>query len=202
MRFSRLLAAALAVVLPASPVWATIYTADFEDVPLGGHYDYAAPFHTVSALGGIGSGDASNRFLLLDVFNDGRQDFSYFLLGLGDSFILPDNTATQYEAVLLSFDIFIPTGGALYLNGFHYYDSEGHIPPTGSWQHIVAPTYHRYGSIVGILGTGAAVDNLVFDNFASSRFVPEPATWAMMVLGFGMLGTAIRGRRRQLSFDK
>ena len=31
----------------------------------------------------------------------------------------------------------------------------------------------------------------------ASRGVPEPATWAMMLLGFGGLGVALRSRRRQ-----
>jgi hypothetical protein len=28
--------------------------------------------------------------------------------------------------------------------------------------------------------------------------VPEPATWALMILGFGMAGGAVRSRRRDL----
>ena len=30
--------------------------------------------------------------------------------------------------------------------------------------------------------------------------VPEPASWAMMLLGFGAVGGAVRGQRRKLSF--
>lgn len=33
-----------------------------------------------------------------------------------------------------------------------------------------------------------------FDNLASGA-VPEPATWAMMILGFGVIGSAVRRRR-------
>ena len=32
---------------------------------------------------------------------------------------------------------------------------------------------------------------------ALPQAVPEPATWAMMILGFGVVGTALRGRRRR-----
>lgn len=35
-----------------------------------------------------------------------------------------------------------------------------------------------------------------FDNLASTVAVPEPATWGMMLLGFGALGTMLRRRRR------
>jgi hypothetical protein len=38
-------------------------------------------------------------------------------------------------------------------------------------------------------GNSLEVDNLVFT-------VPEPATWAMMIAGFGMIGFAVRSRRR------
>lgn len=33
--------------------------------------------------------------------------------------------------------------------------------------------------------------------FVSDSAVPEPATWAMMLLGFGGIGVAMRGRRRR-----
>jgi hypothetical protein len=29
--------------------------------------------------------------------------------------------------------------------------------------------------------------------------VPEPATWAMMIVGFGLVGSAVRRRNRQVS---
>ena len=40
------------------------------------------------------------------------------------------------------------------------------------------------GPLIGITATGA---------------IPEPATWAMMIVGFGMVGTTMRRRGRQLS---
>ena len=39
-----------------------------------------------------------------------------------------------------------------------------------------------------------------FDNFAASfSSVPEPATWAMMILGFGFVGFMMRGNRQKLA---
>lgn len=38
------------------------------------------------------------------------------------------------------------------------------------------------------------------DDFAFAQPVPEPATWAMMIVGFGAIGGTLRARRRQLAF--
>jgi hypothetical protein len=50
------------------------------------------------------------------------------------------------------------------------------------------------GQIGGISFASGAnsleIDNLVFT-------VPEPATWTMMIAGFGMIGFAMRARRRR-----
>ena len=46
-------------------------------------------------------------------------------------------------------------------------------------------------------GTG---DGVVFDNFSfSAAAVPEPATWAMMILGMGAVGFAMRRRNKNVS---
>jgi hypothetical protein len=42
-------------------------------------------------------------------------------------------------------------------------------------------------------GSGVKIDNLRVNDLSSA--VPEPATWAMMILGFGALGGAIRRQR-------
>ena len=48
-------------------------------------------------------------------------------------------------------------------------------------------------------------DNFFFsgrggDNQLNAGGVPEPASWAMMLVGFGAVGGAIRGQRRKVSF--
>ena len=50
-------------------------------------------------------------------------------------------------------------------------------------------------------GGGFELDNIVL-NGAQTGAVPEPATWAMMLLGFGMMGCSVRASRRKarLSF--
>jgi hypothetical protein len=36
--------------------------------------------------------------------------------------------------------------------------------------------------------------------FIAGSMVPEPGTWAMMLGGFGVIGAAMRGRRKAISF--
>jgi PEP-CTERM motif len=50
--------------------------------------------------------------------------------------------------------------------------------------------------------TGPAGDHIFLDNFTTGvggpiSAVPEPATWAMMIAGFGLAGAAIRTSRRR-----
>lgn len=50
---------------------------------------------------------------------------------------------------------------------------------------------------LGGSGRGAAYDNVRLDVSAlTPSAVPEPATWAMMIFGFGMVGAVARNRRR------
>jgi hypothetical protein len=53
----------------------------------------------------------------------------------------------------------------------------------------------QFASDRGVIGQGVAIDNLVVTGTVPSA-VPEPATWALMIAGFGMAGGAIRARRR------
>lgn len=65
----------------------------------------------------------------------------------------------------------------------------------------------RDGAFQFLLGTfsgggfGPLIDNFAVDvtDYSASPTVPEPATWAMLVAGFGMIGTAARRRRRMTS---
>ena len=47
----------------------------------------------------------------------------------------------------------------------------------------------------GLGDEGWGLENIVIDGVAPGGAVPEPATWAMMLMGFFGLGAALRGRR-------
>ena len=53
----------------------------------------------------------------------------------------------------------------------------------------------------GVKGGGYGEQGIALVNFSFQQIsaVPEPATWAMMLLGFGVVGTSIRRRRKVLA---
>lgn len=59
-------------------------------------------------------------------------------------------------------------------------------------------TYGLAGDTITINWGGTSTQNSFQATFdvASQGAVPEPATWAMMLLGFGFVGGAMRSRRR------
>jgi hypothetical protein len=58
-------------------------------------------------------------------------------------------------------------------------------------------TYTFGGKTVTSVVFGSSQNSFEFDNIATLSAVPEPATWAMMITGFGLAGASLRQRRRQ-----
>lgn len=56
------------------------------------------------------------------------------------------------------------------------------------------------GTLLGLGGSsvGAVLDDFRYDDLVGTGAVPEPATWAMMLAGFGMLGAAMRRSRQKV----
>ena len=74
-------------------------------------------------------------------------------------------------------------------------------PPSGGHDSALLNTaYSTSGYVLqwGPDGYDGGLDNIAFDVRAvgANGAVPEPATWAMMVMGFGTMGHALRRRRR------
>ena len=64
---------------------------------------------------------------------------------------------------------------------------------TGS-NNIVSFTNSNFDQIVF---TGSGDHAVLIDNLGFGGAVPEPATWAMMLMGFGVMGAAMRSARRK-----
>ncbi len=65
---------------------------------------------------------------------------------------------------------------------------------TFDWTNLSGVTFSSAGGVnAGLSSTGT---QFALDNLTINAAVPEPATWAMMLVGFGMMGATMRYRRR------
>lgn len=78
-------------------------------------------------------------------------------------------------------------------NGSSYVDTQDEVVPQPLFAHFDAPTTVTFSAGDGTRG----------DNFGGVSLrvtaAPEPATWAIMLLGFGGMGVMLRARRRALA---
>ncbi|RYF20060.1 MAG: PEP-CTERM sorting domain-containing protein [Oxalobacteraceae bacterium] len=135
-------------------------------------------------LGLADSGASSATSVIIDGFTSGAftnvpTDAALWTTQFSNSFVVENGVITS--ALFHAERNFMGSFDQLYLN-----------VDIGTYQ---GPT--NYAS-VGVDNTISVWNNLGFDTlvFETAAVVPEPATWAMMLVGFGMLGGALRYRRR------
>lgn len=97
------------------------------------------------------------------------------------------------------------SNGTFYVDAQPEYQGDLHLEFLGDLSVPVAnnpivggaqgPSYECQGSFSCYVPANGAI-RYITSGFASAA-VPEPAIWAMMLLGFGGLGVAIRGQRRK-----
>lgn len=124
---------------------------------------------------------------------------------VGNEFANPDG-AFGYSIALIGGDFGL--GSVILENVFGSTDMFGDTIAAGEFGRVqlvfeTGATGDWLGKAFGIslmgTGKGAAFDNLTLDaSPLEVAGVPEPATWAMMILGFGATGAMIRGRRRSV----
>lgn len=96
------------------------------------------------------------------------------------------------------------SNGTFYVDAQPEYQGDLHLEFVGDLSVPVAnnpiviggPSYECQGSFSCYVPTDGAI-RYITGGFASAA-VPEPAIWAMMLVGFGGLGVALRGQRRKL----
>ena len=86
----------------------------------------------------------------------------------------------------------------VYVNApaFASYDFASNLGPVAGTQVVFPSVFPHYlDTNQGRLTIRDPLTNLTFEAHLAGN-VPEPATWAMMMLGFGVVGTALRRRQR------
>jgi len=212
-----LLAAAAVAALAAAPAQAAVVGLDFEGIGNlnavsnfyngGGGTNYGVQFSPatlalVDADAG-GSGNFANEPSADTVmfFLDANNAILDFAAGFttGFSFFYSSSTAASVTV----YDGLGGTGnvlGTLNLTAQGFDNCSG--DPTGGFCNWTAVGVAFAGTAKSI-DFGGTANQTAFDNitFGSDRpigAVPEPTTWAMMLLGFGAIGGAIRSSRRRL----
>ena len=170
------------LALVAAPASAIVYNVNVGDATLG-----AVGFiQTDGVIGAVGAGNIVDwEFALSD------NGSSFFLDGTTNSQLLYTGGMTA-TATGLFFD-FSGTGLALLQNPFTG-SGINFIRFTGNA--VCGGSTNRISITVGTFRDGISQSGVVqIGTAGGGGVIPEPATWAMLIAGFGLVGSALRRRR-------
>jgi hypothetical protein len=99
------------------------------------------------------------------------------------------NSVGVYSGTATGASTGTPTGARLAFNN---------VQETGSFGNAIGftPVQLQAGSYTIYLSGNAATLNTIGSSIRFSAAIPEPATWGLMLLGFGMVGTGLRARKQ------
>ena len=192
---------AFAATVTTMPGSGASFTAPAGDVTIDFNTAVALPFTLVtSGNAGIVNGSVSGQYAQ-PLFSDNTN---YLQVGTGGLATLLDSTSAGYQSVsffLGSIDTYntievLNTMGGVIAS---FTGSNFIIPADGdqtdpSTNRRVTITRSGGDAAIGGLRLTSSQNALELDNVVFA--VPEPATWAMMFVGFGMMGASMRYRRR------
>ena len=197
--------AAFLAMAPAANAAATLTFAGGTGGLTPGQTDYAnfdTTFGTYGTTGTAGIYTGTSGSAAEPAFGDQGDDYfavlgggsATFTFGSGvSSFGFDLGSADDYNSILVTF-----VGGATQLFSGALLNPPG--PATGNQS--IAGTNGRvtiFNNGMGAITSAqfaSTSNSFEFDNIGVAA-VPEPATWAMMILGFGLVGGALRRRSAQ-----
>ncbi len=135
--------------------------------------------------------DGSVVFNGMVVTNRGDQQGPY------DLYSLPGNNSDPLTLVQSSFITTTANGSnGIAFNGVNFYTSDEQAHKVSKWD------IHGHFVSIADLDPNSRYENWTFasqDIVVNPPGVPEPATWAMMLIGFGGLGAVMRRRRSRVA---
>lgn len=199
-----LAATAMLAVSPASaaPIFGSFSLASFSGTYVGGTAATATGLDFGSAFGGSGNGYGTNGSALVGNGTGSFSNLNGLLANISD-ISLAGFVANPYQQ-----NPFLSFGGASNIV-FNFSNALVTRSPLGTSVTITGKGTFTNGiaadASAGTFSLATSSQNglssdvkFTFTSNASAvtAAVPEPGTWAMMLLGFGMVGAAVRNRRR------
>lgn len=150
-----------------------------------------------TSRGGLGDPTSQKGALF---FLDGSQTFMNVAAGFDTGFSF-NYVSLNYSGSVGVYDGLNGTGNLL--ASLDLSPNAGSCPGFGAQFCPFSPTGVNFAGIGKSISFAGVANQIVFDDvtFGSAipgdtgGAVPEPATWAMMIVGFGMAGAAVRRRR-------
>ena len=211
-------AAALAALALSAQANAAVITLDFEGV---GNNQAVGNYYNGGAGTNYGVSFSGPTLALVDADAGGSGNFANEPTKDTIMFFLQANNATLDFAAgfTTGFSFFYTSSTAATVNVWSGVGATGSIlgsinlaaqhtnncvgDPNGTFCNWSAIGVNFAGTARSIDFGGTAnqtgYDNITFGSSRPGGVVPEPATWAMMLLGFGGMGAVLRSRRRQFA---
>jgi hypothetical protein len=207
-----------------APIWASSYEIDFSPIGNGDQFNVAGYGRRSDTGGNIGANLGTGRLRQGDnnyAFRFGDSDFgTFFTNNFFGSAQVSDSWVSDFDNGLAANDASCALAGAFNLGGSKYCNlGLGNIEVNVAGGDSGGPQF-RNGKITSVTSYGLSFGvgfgdiraglNSSFGEFSGyvplylhadfiANAVPEPATWAMMIAGFGMVGAGLRSRRGKTS---
>jgi hypothetical protein len=175
-------AATAAALVGASGAQATINlitNGSFETGTLSGWNVISGVGVVSGAHGSVSAAEDGNSYVLLEGSGATSGKFNQFI---------SDTAGQAYTLSLWVDDSETVSHAGVSLNGNFLFDTAS--PASTGWKEYNFTFTGTGSEYLYIVGAGVAVDN-----FSVVAAAPDPATWALMLVGFAGVGAAIRARR-------